>query len=75
MNFELQKLEDNEEEQRSRGADRLINQFPRILNALNQDISSYSDADDTNKFPVPVLSAPTRKLVRWWLAKAQKRLS
>ena len=52
----------------------LINQFTRILNALNQDISSDSDRDDGPKFGIPILSAPTRKLVRWWLNKAQRRL-
>ncbi|GMI53107.1 hypothetical protein ScalyP_jg3699 [Parmales sp. scaly parma] len=52
----------------------LINQFTRILNALNQDINNDSDRDDGPKFGIPILSAPTRKLVRWWLNKAQRRL-
>lgn len=52
----------------------LINQFTRILNALNQDISSDSDKDDGPKFGIPILNAPTRKLLRWWLQQAQRRL-
>jgi len=52
----------------------LINQFTRILNAMNQDISSDSDMDDGPKFGIPILNAPTRKLLRWWLNQAQRRL-
>ncbi|GMH66707.1 hypothetical protein TL16_g04487 [Triparma laevis f. inornata] len=52
----------------------LINQFTRILNAMNQDISSDSDKDDGPKFGIPILNAPTRKLLRWWLQQAQRRL-
>jgi len=51
----------------------LINQFTRILNQLNQDISDDSEGED-DKFGPVALSAPSRTLVRWWLAQARRRL-
>lgn len=51
----------------------LINQFTRILNSVNRDISSDSD-DDVRTFEIPPLNAPTRKMLRWWLRQAQRRL-
>lgn len=51
----------------------LINQFTRILNQLNQDISSDSE-DEGAKFGSVALTAPSRQIIRWWLAKARRRM-
>jgi len=51
----------------------LINQFTRILNSLNQDISSDEEEAGPEFGPV-ALSAPSRQLVRWWLAQARRRM-
>ena len=51
----------------------LINQFSRILNQLNRDISSDSD-DDSPDFGPVALTATSRKIIRWWLAKARKQV-
>lgn len=51
----------------------LINQFSRILNQLNRDITSDSD-DDSPDFGPVALAATSRKLIRWWLAKARKQV-
>lgn len=51
----------------------LINQFSRILNQLNRDISSDSEDDSPDYGPV-ALSATSRKIIRWWLAKARKQV-
>lgn len=51
----------------------LINQFTRILNQLNQDISSDSE-DEIEKFGPVALSAPSRQIIRWWLAQARRRM-
>ncbi|KAH8066380.1 hypothetical protein JL722_818 [Aureococcus anophagefferens] len=51
----------------------LINQFTRILNQLNQDISSDSE-DDGAKFGPVALKASSRQIVRWWLAQARRRM-
>ena len=52
----------------------LINQFTRILNSLNQDISSDDEEDGGEQFGPVALSAPSRNLVRWWLAQARRRM-
>lgn len=52
----------------------LINQFSRILNQLNRDISSDSE-DDSPDFGPVALTATSRKIIRWWLAKARKQVS
>ena len=52
----------------------LINQFTRILSQLNQDISSDSDDEGGPKFGIVALNAPSRNIVRWWLAQARRRL-
>lgn len=51
----------------------LLNQFSRILNQLNRDISSDSE-DDSPDFGPVALTATSRKLIRWWLAKARKQV-
>ena len=60
----------------------LVNQFTRILNQLNQDISDDSD-DGGQMFPgcpwprnpcTHAFNAPSRTLVRWWLAQARRRM-
>ncbi|CAM9709889.1 unnamed protein product [Ectocarpus sp. 12 AP-2014] len=51
----------------------LINQFSRILNQLNRDISSDSE-DDSPDFGPVALTATSRKIIRWWLAKARKQV-
>lgn len=51
----------------------LINQFARILNQLNRDISSDSE-DGSGDFGPVALTATSRKLIRWWLAKARKQV-
>merc|ERR1719313_3204690 len=52
----------------------LINQFTRILSQLNQDISSDSDDEGGPKFGIVALNAPSRNIVRWWLAQARRRM-
>lgn len=52
----------------------LINQFTKILNSLNDDISSDSDLDTEAKYKMPALDASSRKLLRSWLSQAQHRL-
>jgi hypothetical protein len=52
----------------------LINQFTRILNSLNEDISSDDEADQAPQFGPVALTAPSRQLVRWWLAQARRRM-
>ena len=51
----------------------LINQFTRILNQLNQDISSDSDDGDA-KFGDVALNAPSRNIIRKWLKDARQRM-
>jgi hypothetical protein len=51
----------------------LINQFTRILNQLNLDISSDSE-DDGRKFGPVALKANSRQIIRWWLAQARRRM-
>merc|ERR1712070_1166190 len=48
--------------------------FTRILNSLNQDISSDDEEDGGEQFGPVALSAPSRNLVRWWLAQARRRM-
>lgn len=52
----------------------LINQFQRILSSLNQEISDDDEADAAPQFGPVALSAPSRQLVRWWLAQARRRM-
>ena len=56
----------------------LINQFTRILNQLNQDISSDDDSDEDEaakkNFGPVALTAPSRQIIRWWLAQARRRM-
>ncbi|CAM9251995.1 unnamed protein product, partial [Phaeothamnion confervicola] len=51
----------------------LINQFARILNQLNRDVSSDSEDEGPDFGPV-ALTASSRNMVRWWLTQARKRL-
>ncbi|CAM9095227.1 unnamed protein product [Chrysoparadoxa australica] len=51
----------------------LINQFTRILNQLNQDISSDSEEEGPDFGPV-ALTAKSRNIIRMWLSKAKKQL-
>ena len=63
-----------------RGRPYLVNQFTRILNQLNRDISSDSEGEEagqaasTAKFGPVALSAKSRGIIRYWLAKAKKQL-
>jgi len=52
----------------------LINQFTRILNSLNQEISSDDEEEAGPEFGPVTLSAPSRQLIRWWLAQARRRM-
>ena len=52
----------------------LINQFTRILNSLNQDISSDDEDEKGPEFGPVTLTEPSRQLVRWWLAQARRRM-
>ena len=54
----------------------LKNQLAKIIQAFNSDISSDSDDDDNRvtNFDTPELSDPSKKLVKFWLAKAKRRL-
>ena len=40
----------------------------------SQDISSDSDDEGGPKFGIVALTAPSRNIVRWWLAQARRRL-
>ncbi|CAM9243358.1 unnamed protein product, partial [Choristocarpus tenellus] len=51
----------------------LINQFARILNQLNRDVSSDSEDEPPDFGPV-ALTATSRKLIRWWLVRARKQV-
>mmetsp|Transcript_32385 Transcript_32385/g.111523 ORF Transcript_32385/g.111523 Transcript_32385/m.111523 type:complete len:1484 (+) Transcript_32385:3-4454(+) len=51
----------------------LLNQFMRILNQLNDTISSDSDSE-ADKFGPVALTAPSRQIIRWWLAEARRRM-
>ena len=51
----------------------LVNQFTKVLNTLNDDISSDSDVDATPEYGIPSLNVSSRKLLRWWLNQAQRR--
>lgn len=59
-----------------RGKPYLIAQFTKILNSLNPEISSDdSDGDDAlarPRFGPVSLSAPSRTIIRLWLAKARR---
>lgn len=52
----------------------LINQFSRILNQLNRDVSSDSE-DDSPEFGPIALTASSRRIVLWWLTNARKQVS
>merc|ERR1711988_511244 len=52
----------------------LITQFTKILGSVNPDISSDSESDedpDKPKFGPVALSAPSRNMIRMWLAQAR----
>jgi len=54
----------------------LITQFTKILGSVNPDISSDSQSDedpDKPKFGPVALSAPSRNMIRMWLAQARRR--
>jgi hypothetical protein len=54
----------------------LITQFTKILGSVNPDISSDSESDedpDKPKFGPVALSAPSRNIIRMWLAQARRR--
>merc|ERR1711968_43486 len=54
----------------------LITQFTKILGSVNPDISSDSQSDedpDKPKFGPVALSAPSRNMMRMWLAQARRR--
>jgi hypothetical protein len=51
----------------------LINQLERILNKNQGDISGDSEDDDKRFGPV-ALTQSSRKIIRWWLEKARRRL-
>ena len=51
----------------------LINQLARVIGNRRQDISDDSE-DDAPKFGKVALTAPSRSLIRWWLAKARRRM-
>jgi hypothetical protein len=65
-----------------RGRPYLVNQFTRILNQMNRDISSDSEGDGEGgtggdggpKFGPVALSSKSRAIIRFWLAKAKKQL-
>ncbi|RHY28711.1 hypothetical protein DYB32_005759 [Aphanomyces invadans] len=53
----------------------LITQFSKILSSLNTNVSDDDDDDDGKPRFGPVsLNAPSRDLIRLWLAKARRRL-
>ena len=51
----------------------LINQLARVIGNRRTDISDDSE-DDIPKFGPVALSASSRSLIRWWLAKARRRM-
>merc|ERR1711988_747004 len=54
----------------------LITQFTKILGSVNPDISSDSQTDedpDKPRFGPVSLSAPSRNMIRMWLAQARRR--
>lgn len=51
----------------------LLNQLERILNKTQGAISDDSEGDDKKLGPV-ILSTSSRKIIRWWLEKARRRL-
>jgi hypothetical protein len=54
----------------------LITQFTKILGSVNPDISSDSESDEDEgrpKFGPVALSAPSRNIIRMWLAQARRR--
>ena len=52
----------------------LLNQLERILNRNQGSISDDSDDDANKRFGPVVLTSSSRKIIRWWLAKAKRRL-
>jgi hypothetical protein len=54
----------------------LITQFTKILGSVNPDISDDSESDEDEgrpKFGPVSLSAPSRNIIRMWLAQARRR--
>jgi hypothetical protein len=53
----------------------LVQQFVKIIDKVNPDVSSDSESDDDGKpkFPPVHLSAASRNMVRMWLAQARRR--
>ena len=51
----------------------LIGQLTKILNKLNKDISSDSEEEERN-FETVALNAPSRKLLKFWLNQAKRRI-
>eukprot|EP00814_Leptocylindrus_danicus_P022468 CAMPEP_0116032652 /NCGR_PEP_ID=MMETSP0321-20121206/18304_1 /TAXON_ID=163516 /ORGANISM="Leptocylindrus danicus var. danicus, Strain B650" /LENGTH=1662 /DNA_ID=CAMNT_0003508143 /DNA_START=2771 /DNA_END=7759 /DNA_ORIENTATION=+ len=51
----------------------LIGQFTKILNKLNKDISSDSE-EEQQSFETVALNAPSRKLLKFWLNQAKRRI-
>ncbi|RHY92009.1 hypothetical protein DYB35_001665 [Aphanomyces astaci] len=52
----------------------LITQFSKILSSLNPNVSDDDDDDGKPHFGPVSLNAPSRDLIRLWLAKARRRL-
>ncbi|KAF0732128.1 hypothetical protein Ae201684_010780 [Aphanomyces euteiches] len=52
----------------------LITQFSKILSSLNPQVSDDDDDVGKPRFGPVSLSAPSRDLIRLWLAKARRRL-
>ena len=54
----------------------LIGQFSKIINKLNEDISSDSSTDDetVRKFTMSIITAPSRKMIKNWRMLAQRRI-
>ncbi|GLD93027.1 hypothetical protein PINS_up001619 [Pythium insidiosum] len=52
----------------------LLAQFSKILDSLNPQISDDDDADEDGrpKFGPVTLSASSRTIIRWWLARARR---
>ena len=56
-----------------RGKPYLLTQFQKILGSLNPDVSSDSDDDGGPQFGPVSLKAPSRNIIRVWLAQARRR--
>ena len=56
-----------------RGRPYLLAQFTKILGSLNPDVSSDSEDDARPRFGPISLTAPSRNIIRLWLAQARRR--